>query len=173
LNASSDENSYGIPVGSKLPHVSLHHHMSPNSHNYTCLRSLSNFELVLSSPVHIGTPKVIGAEAELCRSSSLFLSLGVTSLTLLKALAAVSLRTKYFSVVPPRLGYGLLFIIKLSLSESLSPSLSPRLSLRLGCGQREMPVCVFITAGPMIKLCAGGEGDSEGHVLGPVRNPVL
>jgi len=26
-------------------------------------------------------------------------------------------------------------------------------------------VCVFITAGPMIKLCAGGEGDSEGHVL--------
>ena len=103
MNASSDENSYGIPVGSKLPHVSLHHHMSPNSHNYTCLRSLSNFELVLSSPVHIGTPKVIGAEAELCRSSSLFLSLGVTSLTLLKALAAVSLRTKYFSVVPPRL----------------------------------------------------------------------
>jgi hypothetical protein len=27
------------------------------------------------------------------------------------------------------------------------------------------PVCVFITAGPVIKLCAGGEGDSEGHVL--------
>ena len=26
-------------------------------------------------------------------------------------------------------------------------------------------VCVFITAGPMRKLCAGGEGDSEGHVL--------
>jgi hypothetical protein len=26
-------------------------------------------------------------------------------------------------------------------------------------------LCVFITAGPMIKLCAGGEGDSEGHVL--------
>jgi hypothetical protein len=26
-------------------------------------------------------------------------------------------------------------------------------------------VCVFITAGPMIKLCAGGEGDSGGHVL--------
>ena len=26
-------------------------------------------------------------------------------------------------------------------------------------------VCVFITAGPMIKLCPGGEGDSEGHVL--------
>jgi len=26
-------------------------------------------------------------------------------------------------------------------------------------------MCVFITAGPMIKLCAGGEGDSEGHVL--------
>jgi len=25
--------------------------------------------------------------------------------------------------------------------------------------------CVFITAGPMIKLCAGGEGDSEGHVI--------
>ena len=25
--------------------------------------------------------------------------------------------------------------------------------------------CVFITAGPIIKLCAGGEGDSEGHVL--------
>jgi hypothetical protein len=28
-----------------------------------------------------------------------------------------------------------------------------------------LDVCVFITAGPMIKLCAGGEGDSEGHVL--------
>ena len=27
-------------------------------------------------------------------------------------------------------------------------------------------MCVFITAGPIIKLCAGGEGDSEGHVLG-------
>ena len=26
-------------------------------------------------------------------------------------------------------------------------------------------VCVFITAGPIIKLCAGEEGDSEGHVL--------
>ena len=26
-------------------------------------------------------------------------------------------------------------------------------------------VCVFITAGPIIKLCAGGEGDSEGHGL--------
>ena len=25
------------------------------------------------------------------------------------------------------------------------------------------PGCVFITAGPIIKLCAGGEGDSEGH----------
>ena len=25
--------------------------------------------------------------------------------------------------------------------------------------------CVFITTGPIIKLCAGGEGDSEGHVL--------
>jgi hypothetical protein len=25
--------------------------------------------------------------------------------------------------------------------------------------------CVFITAGPIIKLCAGGQGDSEGHVL--------
>jgi hypothetical protein len=24
---------------------------------------------------------------------------------------------------------------------------------------------VFITAGPIIKLCAGGKGDSEGHVL--------
>ena len=24
---------------------------------------------------------------------------------------------------------------------------------------------VFITAGPIIKLCAGGEGDSEGHLL--------
>ena len=30
---------------------------------------------------------------------------------------------------------------------------------------RYYQVCVFITAGPMIKLCAGGEGDSEGHVL--------
>ena len=29
----------------------------------------------------------------------------------------------------------------------------------------EVDVCVFITAGPTIKLCAGGEGDSEGHVL--------
>jgi hypothetical protein len=29
----------------------------------------------------------------------------------------------------------------------------------------EGEVCVFITAGPIIKLCAGGEGDSEGHVL--------
>jgi hypothetical protein len=26
-------------------------------------------------------------------------------------------------------------------------------------------LCVFITAGPIIKLCAGGEGDSEGLVL--------
>jgi hypothetical protein len=26
-------------------------------------------------------------------------------------------------------------------------------------------VCVFITAEPIIKLCGGGEGDSEGHVL--------
>jgi hypothetical protein len=26
-------------------------------------------------------------------------------------------------------------------------------------------VCVFITAGPIIKLCAWGEGDSGGHVL--------
>jgi hypothetical protein len=26
-------------------------------------------------------------------------------------------------------------------------------------------LCVFITAGPIIKLCAGGEVDSEGHVL--------
>ena len=26
-------------------------------------------------------------------------------------------------------------------------------------------MCVFITAGPIIKLCAGGGGDSEGHVL--------
>ena len=30
---------------------------------------------------------------------------------------------------------------------------------------RTIKVCVFITAGPIIKLCAGGEGDSEGHVL--------
>jgi hypothetical protein len=30
---------------------------------------------------------------------------------------------------------------------------------------KDVYVCVFITAGPMIKLCAGGEGDSEGHVL--------
>ncbi len=29
----------------------------------------------------------------------------------------------------------------------------------------EARVCVFITAGPMIKLCAGGEVDREGHVL--------
>ena len=26
-------------------------------------------------------------------------------------------------------------------------------------------MCVFITAGPIIKLCAGGEGESGGHVL--------
>ncbi len=26
-------------------------------------------------------------------------------------------------------------------------------------------VCVFITAGPVIKLCAGGEGDSEGQAM--------
>ena len=26
-------------------------------------------------------------------------------------------------------------------------------------------VCVFITAGPVIKLCAGGERDSEGCVI--------
>ena len=32
-------------------------------------------------------------------------------------------------------------------------------------GHESYIVCVFITAGPMIKLCAGGEGDSEGHVL--------
>jgi hypothetical protein len=31
--------------------------------------------------------------------------------------------------------------------------------------QKQNCVCVFITAGPIIKLCAGGEGDSEGHVL--------
>jgi hypothetical protein len=29
----------------------------------------------------------------------------------------------------------------------------------------ESEVCVFITAGPIMKLCARGEGDSEGHVL--------
>ncbi len=33
------------------------------------------------------------------------------------------------------------------------------------CHPAERSVCVFITAGPIIKLCAGGEGDSEGHVL--------
>jgi len=27
------------------------------------------------------------------------------------------------------------------------------------------PLCVFITAGPIIKLCAEGKEDSEGHVL--------
>jgi hypothetical protein len=31
------------------------------------------------------------------------------------------------------------------------------------CAEAPRAVCVFITAGPMIKLCAGGEGDSEGH----------
>jgi len=36
---------------------------------------------------------------------------------------------------------------------------------RLNCAFRLSGVCVFITAGPIIKLCAGGEGDSEGHVL--------
>ena len=33
------------------------------------------------------------------------------------------------------------------------------------CVLKKLDECVFITAGPMIKLCAGGEGDSEGHVL--------
>ena len=36
------------------------------------------------------------------------------------------------------------------------------------CGKQMVvvaKVCVFITAGPIIKLCAGGEGDSEEHVL--------
>ena len=39
---------------------------------------------------------------------------------------------------------------------------------RFGCRASDVCVycvCVFITAGPIIKLCAGGEGDSEGHVL--------
>jgi hypothetical protein len=36
--------------------------------------------------------------------------------------------------------------------------------------KKPLDVCVFITAGPMIKLCAGGEGDSEGHVLW-IRHP--
>ncbi len=31
--------------------------------------------------------------------------------------------------------------------------------------RRRRGLCVFITAGPIIKLCAGGEGDSDGHVL--------
>jgi hypothetical protein len=35
----------------------------------------------------------------------------------------------------------------------------------LSCPNLVVCVCVFITAGPIIKLCAGGEGDSEGHVL--------
>ena len=34
----------------------------------------------------------------------------------------------------------------------------------VGGGERG-GMCVLITAGPTITLCAGGEGDSEGHVL--------
>jgi hypothetical protein len=37
--------------------------------------------------------------------------------------------------------------------------------LEIGAGRYSSAVCVFITAGPMIKLGAGGEGNSEGHVL--------
>ena len=48
--------------------------------------------------------------------------------------------------------------IKISLSLSLSLSLSPGLS-------PTDPECVFITAVPIIKLFAWGEGDSGGHVL--------
>jgi hypothetical protein len=38
------------------------------------------------------------------------------------------------------------------------------LKMPLENGRADERVCVFITAGPVIKLCAGGEGDSEGHV---------
>ena len=46
---------------------------------------------------------------------------------------------------------------------NVSQSVGSKASLALG-----LFVCervVFITAGPIIKLCAGGEGDREGHVL--------
>jgi hypothetical protein len=69
---------------------------------------------------------------------------------------------------------------KLTLSLRLSEALSLSLSLSLsrsaaatgtyagGSGQVRFepgPVCVFITAVPIIKLFAWGEGDSGGHVL--------
>ncbi len=44
-------------------------------------------------------------------------------------------------------------------SEEERPNVTQKIKLGI------LGVCVFITAGPMIKLCAGGEGDSEGHVL--------
>ena len=31
--------------------------------------------------------------------------------------------------------------------------------------ERREGVCVLITAGPIMNLCAGGKGESEGHVL--------
>jgi hypothetical protein len=36
-----------------------------------------------------------------------------------------------------------------------------------GCSVKsaDLSVCVFITAGPITKLCAWGEEDSGGHVL--------
>ena len=53
-------------------------------------------------------------------------------------------------------------------SEGCSPVSGGR-TIRLCCLGRLttlLPeVCVYITAGPIIKLCAGVEGDSEGHVL--------
>jgi hypothetical protein len=51
-----------------------------------------------------------------------------------------------------------------SLRDNSKPPL-PSLNLRLGYNRLRVKMCVFITAGPIIKLCAGGEGDSEGHVL--------
>ena len=41
--------------------------------------------------------------------------------------------------------------------------------LRFRVGPGYVCVCVFITAGPMIMLCAVGEGDSEGPGYGLCR----
>jgi hypothetical protein len=57
-------------------------------------------------------------------------------------------------------------IIQVSLrSPSRVPYRTELLPVCVECLIGKQKMCVFITAGPMIKLCAGGEGDSEGHVL--------
>jgi hypothetical protein len=47
--------------------------------------------------------------------------------------------------------------------ESLSHRIAGRITVRPGHGP--VTLCVFITAGPITKLCAWGEKDSGGHVL--------